>query len=309
MNKTNKISVIGAGFVGSATTFTLMESGLASHIVLVDVNKEKAEGEIMDLAHGAAFVKSVEMQAGDFKDTKDSDIVIITAGAGQKPGETRLDLVKKNVEIFKSIVPQIVRYSPNAILLVVANPVDILTYITYKLSGLPSSRVIGSGTVLDSSRLRYVLSKEFDIDARNIHAHIIGEHGDSEFPVWSHAYVGSLGLDDFCLREGIDTDELKERAYQEVKNSAYNIISRKGYTNYAVALAVKRIVEAILRDENSILTVSTYNSLENVYYAAPNIVGRNGQVLKICPNLSEEEIEKLEKSKKILKDIIQEIGI
>lgn len=309
MDKTNKISVIGAGFVGSATTFTLMESGLASHIVLVDVNKEKAEGEIMDLAHGAAFVKSVEMQAGDYKDTKDSDVVIITAGAGQKPGETRLDLVKKNVEIFKTIVPQIVRYSPNAILLVVANPVDILTYITYKLSGLPSSRVIGSGTVLDSSRLRYVLSKEFDIDARNIHAHIIGEHGDSEFPVWSHAYVGSLSLDDFCAREGIDADELKDRAYQEVKNSAYNIISRKGYTNYAVALAVRRIVEAILRDENSILTVSTYNSLENVYYAAPNIVGRNGQVLKICPNLSEAEIEKLEISKKVLKDIIKETGI
>lgn len=309
MSKTNKISIIGAGFVGSTTAFALMESGLASDIVLVDVNKEKSEGEIMDLAHGAAFVKSVNMMAGDYRDTKDSDIVIISAGAGQKEGETRLDLVRKNVEIFKQIVPQLVRYSPNAILLVVANPVDILTHITFKLSGFPASRVIGSGTVLDTSRLRYVLSQEFDIDARNIHAHIIGEHGDSEFPVWSNAYVGPLSLEDFCTREGIDVQMLQEKAYHEVKDSAYRIIAKKGYTNYAVALAVKRIVEAILRDEKSILTISTYNPIEDVYYSVPNIVGRNGQVMKVCPNLNEDELTKLEKSKKVLKEIIKDLKL
>lgn len=309
MKKTNKISVVGAGFVGSTTAFALMESGMASDIVLVDVNKEKAEGEIMDLAHGAAFVKSVDMRAGDYRDTKDSDVVVITAGAGQKPGETRLDLVRKNVDIFKQIIPQIVRYSPNAILLVVANPVDILTYITYKLSGFPASRVIGSGTVLDTSRLRYVLSQEFDIDARNIHAHIIGEHGDSEFPVWSSAHVGPLSFFDFCEREGINAENLKVAAYQAVKNSAYDIIAKKGYTNYAVALAVRRIVEAILRDENSILTISTYNPLDDVYYSVPNIVGRNGQVMKICPNLNEEELEKLAHTKEVLKEIIASIAL
>lgn len=309
MKKTNKISVIGAGFVGSTTAFALMESGMASDIVLVDVNKEKAEGEIMDLAHGAAFVKSVDMRAGDYRDTKDSDVVVITAGAGQKPGETRLDLVRKNVDIFKQIIPQIVRYSPNAILLVVANPVDILTYITYKLSGFPASRVIGSGTVLDTSRLRYVLSQEFDIDARNIHAHIIGEHGDSEFPVWSSAHVGPLSFLDFCTREGIDAEDLKVKAYQAVKNSAYDIIAKKGYTNYAVALAVRRIVEAILRDENSILTISTYNPLDDVYYSVPNIVGRNGQVMKICPNLDTAELAKLSHTKEVLKEIIASITL
>ncbi len=309
MRKTNKVSVIGAGFVGSATSFVLMTSGLVSNLVLVDVNREKAEGEIMDLAHGASFIKSIDLKAGDYKDTQDSDIVIITAGAGQKPGETRLDLVNKNVAIFKSIVPQVVKYSPEAIILVVANPVDILTYVTYKLAGLPSNRVIGSGTVLDTSRLRYVLSEKFDVDARNVHSYIIGEHGDSEFPVWSSAYIGSLSVSDYCKREGFNEAELKQAAYEEVKNSAYAIIDRKGYTNYAIALAVKRIVEAILRDERSILTVSTYNSIDDVYYAAPNMIGRNGQIMKVCPNLNELELEQLENSKKVLKDIIKDIKL
>ena len=208
MKKTNKISVIGAGFVGSATVFALMDSGLASEIVLVDINREKAKGEILDLAHGAAFVKPVNLIEGDAEATKDSDIIIITAGANQRTGETRLDLVKRNVEIFKNLVPPIVAYSPNAILLVVANPVDILTYITYKLSGFPKNRVIGSGTVLDSSRLRYALSEEFDIDARNIHAYIIGEHGDTEFPIWSSAHIGNMSISEYCRREKLDTHEL-----------------------------------------------------------------------------------------------------
>ena len=309
MKKYNKISIIGAGFVGSATTFALMQSGIASSIVMVDLNKEKAQGEIMDLAHGAAFIKSVDLIAGDYKDTHDSDIVIITAGVGQKQGETRLDLIKKNVEVFKSMIPQIVRYSPNAILLVVSNPVDILTYITYKLSGFPSKRVIGSGTVLDSSRLKYEISREFDLDARDVHAYIIGEHGDSEFAVWSSAFIGATSLHDYCEINHINEDELKEKLTKKVRDAAYDIISKKGYTNYAIALAVNRIVEAILRDEKSIMTISTYNSIDDVYYSAPNIVGKDGQVIRICPKLSDDEMSQLENCKKILKEVIDSIDL
>ena len=286
-----------------------MQSGIASSIVMVDLNKEKAQGEIMDLAHGAAFIKSVDLIAGDYKDTHDSDIVIITAGVGQKQGETRLDLIKKNVEVFKSMIPQIVRYSPNAILLVVSNPVDILTYITYKLSGFPSKRVIGSGTVLDSSRLKYEISREFDLDARDVHAYIIGEHGDSEFAVWSSAFIGATSLHDYCEINHINEDELKEKLTKKVRDAAYDIISKKGYTNYAIALAVNRIVEAILRDEKSIMTISTYNSIDDVYYSAPNIVGKDGQVIRICPKLSDDEMSQLENCKKILKEVIDSIDL
>lgn len=309
MKSYNKISVIGAGFVGSAIAYSLMQSGIASNIVMVDLNKDKAEGEIMDLAHGAAFIKSVDLLAGDYKDTADSDIVIITAGAGQKQGETRLELINKNVEIFKSMIPQITRYSPNSILLVVSNPVDILTYVTYKISGFPAKRVIGSGTVLDSSRLKYEISREFDLDARAVHAYIIGEHGDSEFPVWSASYIGALSFKDYCIDNGLDEEALKEKLSKNVRDAAYNIIAKKGYTNYAIGLAVNRIVEAILRDEKSILTVSTYNSIDDVYYSAPNVVGINGQVIKLCPKLTDFENEQLENSKKVLKEVISNINL
>lgn len=309
MKKTNKVSIIGAGFVGSATTLAIAESSLASHIVLVDINKEKAHGEALDIAHGAAFIKSCEIISGDYKDTENSDIVVITAGANQKVGETRLDLISKNLEIFKQMIPKIVRYSPNCILLVVSNPVDILTYFTYKLSGFPATRVIGSGTVLDTSRLRYNISKIFDLDARNVHGYIIGEHGDSEFPVWSSLSVGPLSIDEYCKRENVELEELKKTVTDKVKNAAYEIINSKGYTNYAIGIAVRRIVEAILRDEKSILTISTYNPIDNVYYSVPNIVGRNGQIMKICPEFSEEEQKQLESSKKVLKEVISKFNM
>lgn len=309
MKKTNKVSIIGAGFVGSATTLAIAESGLASHIVLVDINKNKAQGEALDIAHGAAFMKSVEITAGDYKDTTDSDIVVITAGAGQKPGESRLDLIGKNLNIFKQMIPQIVRYSPNSILLVVANPVDILTYFTYKLSGFPATRVIGSGTVLDTSRLKYNLAKIFDIDAKSVHGFMIGEHGDSEFPVWSALSVGPLSIKEYCKLDNIELEELKKTVTHDVKNAAYEIIEKKGYTNYAIGLAVRRIVEAILRDEKSILTISTYNPISEVYYSVPNVVGRNGQIMKICPELNKEEREKLDESMKILKEVINKFEL
>lgn len=305
--KTNKISIIGAGFVGSATAFALMQDGIASEIVIVDINKDKAEGEAMDLAHGAAFVKSVDIKAGDYADTKDSDIVIITAGIGQKPGETRLDIINKNLKVFKSIVPEVVKYSPNSILLVVSNPVDILTYITYKLSGFPKERVIGSGTVLDTSRLKYMLSEHFDIDARNVHTYIIGEHGDSEITAWSLTNIAGMDADSYCQNTCTKCDgSFKKQIPEKVKDAAYDIINRKGYTNYAIALAVTRITEAILRDENSILTVSSlFNGqygIEDLYLAIPTIVNRSGARRILDVKLSKDEEEKLVESAKILKE-------
>ena len=255
----NKISIIGAGFVGSTTAFALMNSALASEIVIVDINKDKAEGEAMDLAHGESFVRPINITSGEYADTKDSDIVIITAGVGQKPGQTRLDCVSKNLKIFKSIVPEIVRFSPNSILLVVSNPVDILTYITYKLSGFPSNRVIGSGTVLDTSRFKYLLSKHFEVDSRNIHTYIMGEHGDSEIATWSLTSIAGMNVDEFCE---VCTEKcggaMKLNIFKEVKEAAYSIIKKKGATYYAVALAIRRIVEAILINENSILYYPFY---------------------------------------------------
>ena len=312
--KTNKISIIGSGFVGSTSAFAIMDAGLASDIVLVDINREKAEAEAMDLSHGAAFVKTVNIVAGLIEDTENSDLIIITAGIGPKPGESRLDILNKNIPIFKDIVPKLVQLSPNAILLVVSNPVDVLTYITYKYSGFPSNRVIGSGTVLDTSRFKSILSKQFDIDARNIHAYIIGEHGDSEIATWSSTKIAGMSIDEYCLNDKMDcSDEFKEVIHEEVRHAAYEIINRKGYTNYAVALAVRRISEAILGDEQSILTVSGLLNdecgINDVYMAMPCIVGRNG-IRKILPiPLSDREMGQLHQSAELLKDIIKKSNL
>ncbi|GIM30306.1 L-lactate dehydrogenase 1 [Clostridium polyendosporum] len=306
----NKISIIGAGFVGSTTAYALMIEGLASEIVIVDINKEKAEAEAMDLAHGAAFVTPVNVISGDYPDTKDSDIVIITAGIGPKPGETRLDIINKNLAIFKQIVPEVVKYSPDAILLVVSNPVDILTYITYKLSGLPAHRVIGSGTVLDTSRFKYMLSEHFEIDARNIHTYIIGEHGDSEIAAWSLTNIAGMNAEEYCDKMCNQCDRtLKYTIPDKVKNAAYEIINRKGYTNYAVALAVRRIVEAILRDEDAILTVSSLfqgeYGITDVYLAIPTIVNRSGSRKILEVPLSDQEKDKLKESADLIKSHLE----
>ncbi|WP_102401031.1 L-lactate dehydrogenase [Haloimpatiens massiliensis] len=306
-----KISIIGAGFVGATTAYALMIGGVASEIVLVDINKQKAHGEAMDLAHGASFVQPVEIKSGSYKDTKNSDIVIITAGAAQKEGETRLDLVNKNIKIFKTIIPEVVEYSPDSILLVVSNPVDILSYITYKLSGFPKERVIGSGTVLDTSRFRYLLGEHFKIDVRNIHTYIMGEHGDSEIATWSLTNIAGVNIEDYCSAScGKCNGNFKYRFAEDVKNAAYEIIEKKGATYYAVALAIKRIVEAIIRDENSILTVSTLlqgeYGMNDVYLGVPSIVGIGGVKEIIQVPLNKEEKEKLidsgEKLKQVLKD-------
>lgn len=307
--KTNKISVIGAGFVGSASAYALMIQSLASEIVIVDINKEKAEGEAMDLVHGAPFVESVNVRAGDYSDTADSDIVVITAGVGQKPGETRLDLINKNVAVFNQIVPEIVKRSPNSILLVVSNPVDILTHITYKISGFPKNRVIGSGTVLDTARLKYTLGERFDIASQAINTYIIGEHGDSEIVAWSITDVAGMPVDKYCEDVcGQTASTLKHDSAEEVKNAAYEIINRKAYTNYAIGLSVARVVKAILRDENSVLPLSSLfegqYGLKDVHLAIPTVVNRDGarQILEMP--LSAEELSKLQASGELLKSHI-----
>ncbi|NLK12408.1 MAG: L-lactate dehydrogenase [Candidatus Phytoplasma sp.] len=311
--KTDKISIIGAGAVGSATAFSMMLNKIASEIVLVDVNHERALGEAMDIFHGTSLVAPVAIKAGDMTDTKDSDVVVITAGAAQKPGETRLDLVNKNIKIYESLIPEIVKHNPKAILLIVSNPVDILTYVAQKISGFPKSRVIGSGTVLDTARFRSALAREFKIDARNVHANIIGEHGDSEIAVWSRANIGGLTLEEYCAKEGKCDIGFEEKIAEEVKNAAYEIINRKGYTNYAVAVAVTRICTAILRNERSILTTSTYlqgeYGVKDVYLSIPTIIGRNGALETVALPLSKNEINDFVKSAEIMKKIIKESNL
>lgn len=308
--KTTKISIIGAGAVGSATAFALMNHNIASEIVLVDINHEKAKGEALDLFHGQVFVDPVNIIAGDYETTKDSDIVIITAGLAQKPSETRIDLVNRNIEIYKQMIPEIVKYNPDSILLVVSNPVDILAQITYELSGFPANRVFGSGTVLDTARFQSALSTIFGVDVRDIHANIIGEHGDSEIATWSLTTIGGLTVDQYCHDMDIEfTNEMREDIENSVRNAAYEIIERKGFTNYAVALAITRIVKAILRDEKSILTVSSLQTgdygIEGVYLSVPTIVGRQGIKDVVEVPYSSKERQDLQASAAMLKEIVE----
>lgn len=309
--KNVKISIIGAGYVGATTAFTLMLGGLSEEIVIVDVNKNKAIGEAMDIAHGAAFVKPVTVISGDYEDTKGSDIVIITAGAAQKPGESRVDLVNKNIAIFKSIVPQVVKYSPDSIIIVVSNPVDILSYVTYKISGFPRERVIGSGTVLDTSRFRTLLAEYLEVDARSIHGYIMGEHGDSEIAAWSLTNIAGVNLEDYVKITQKEKGDLSFMEYIpiSVKNAAYEMINTKGYTNYAVALAIRRICEAITGDEKAILTVSSLlegeYGLKDLYISVPSIVGKEGIIKPVEVPLNKEEMKDFLASAQTMHDIIE----
>ena len=309
--KGNKISVIGAGSVGATACYALIMDGLAQELVIVDVDKKKTEGEVLDLSHGAGFFKPVNIIAGDYKDTKDSDIVIITAGSAQKPGETRIDLVNKNVKIMESIIPEVVKYSPDSILLVVSNPVDILSYIAYELSGFPKERVIGSGTVLDTSRLKYEIGKNFDVAPNDVQTYILGEHGDTEFPAWSLTNIQGIKIEEYAKTMGYKYDEtLKNEIDKNVRNAAYEVINRKGATFYAIGLAIRHIVEAILGDEKCILPVSTliedYYGINDIYLGVPAIVGRNGVEGIIKVDLDDEEISRLEESVNALEDVLNE---
>ena len=301
-----KVSIIGAGFVGSTIAYALMNSGIATEICLYDINMDKALGEVLDLVHGKSLVKPVNIYAGGIRETKDSDIVIITAGANQKEGETRLDLIDKNYKIFESFVPDLAKASPEAIMLVVSNPADVLAYITYKLSGFPKERVIGSGTVLDTSRFKHVLGKYFEVSDNNIHGYIIGEHGDSSVTTWSCARIGGSSIDTYAKENNlIWDDEIKKVVSQDVVDAAYEVINRKKATYFAIGLAVNRIVEAIFRDEKSILTVSSLfegqYGISDMYLAIPTVLDRHGarQIVKL--DLAPEEEEKLKKSADTLK--------
>jgi L-lactate dehydrogenase len=316
MDKVNlrKIAIIGCGFVGSASAFALMQSKMFSEIVLIDADKDKAEGEAMDISHGIPFVGNMKIYSGDYDDIVDASIIVITAGAGQKPGETRLDLVHKNVGIFKSIIPEIAKRNCRGILLVVANPVDILTYTALKFSGFEENRVIGSGTVLDTARLKYQLGEHLSVDSQSVHAYIIGEHGDSEIAVWSSANVSGIALDDFCeMRGHYNHDKSQENIAEKVKNSAYEIIAKKRATYYGVAMAVKRICEAIIRDEKSILPISSMMhgefGIDDVVLSMPSIVGANGLETKVPISLSDEEKVNLKKSADTLRSILDDCNI
>ena len=306
-----KAAIIGCGFVGSASAFALMESGLFSELVLIDADRNRAEGEALDISHGLPFSKPMQIYAGGYEDIGDAAVVIVTAGAGQKPGETRLDLVKKNVAIFKSIIPQIAKYNQSGILLIVANPVDILTYVAKQLSGFPDNRVFGSGTVLDTARLKYLLGEHLGVDSRSIHAFIIGEHGDSEIAAWSSANVSGVPLHKFCeMRGHFDHEKATKEIAEGVKNSAYEIIEKKRATYYGIAMSVKRICEAIVRDEKSILPVSSIQNTEDIKGVAlsmPAIVGKNGVENLVPIELDADEKAALKQSADTLKAVLDDV--
>ena len=308
-NNPKKAAVIGCGFVGAATAFTLMQSKLFSELVLLDANHDKAVGEAEDIGHGIPFAGEMDIYAGDYDDIADCSIIIVTAGANQRPNETRLDLVQKNVAIYKSIIPEIAKRNYEGILLIVSNPVDILTYVAQKLSGLPERRVIGSGTVLDTARLKYALSQHLNVDSRNIHSFIIGEHGDSEIAAWSSTNISGVPLDDFLeMRGHMHPDMDKQEIAEKVKNSAYDIIAKKHATYYGIAMSVRRICECIVRDEKSILPISTMMhgdfGIEDVCLSMPTILSAEGVETHIPIELSGKEYENLEKSADTLKKII-----
>ncbi len=310
----SKVVIIGAGLVGSTFAYSLMISGIVSEIVLIDVNRERLTGEVMDLNHGLSFVRPAVVRAGSYDDCGDADIIVITAGANQKPGETRIDLLGRNTVIFKEIVRNIKAAGSNAILLIATNPVDIMTYITYKLSGFPAQRVIGSGTVLDSARFRYLISDHCNVDPSNVHAYIIGEHGDTEVPVWSLANIAGIRFAEYCpLCNHQGCSMPREEIFNEVKNAAYQIIKGKGATYYAIGLALVEIVASIIRDENSILTVSSLFSgeygIEDVYLSLPCIVNLKGIAKKIKLTLTAEEEEGLRHSAGVLKEIRSQINL
>jgi len=310
--KKGKAVIIGAGGVGATTAFALMQRGIFSEIVIIDINREKAEGEALDMMHGVSFAPAVQVYAGDYKDCKGADFVIITAGAAQHKNETRRDLLGRNAKIMKSIVSEVVKYIPRkTFIIAVTNPVDVLSYYIYKISGLTPQRVIGSGTVLDTSRLKYALSKHTGIDTGDVEAFVLGEHGDSEVAAWSKTSIVGMSIPEFCTVCGKCSSKKLEEIFEGVKNSAYDIISKKGSTYYAIALATVRIIEAIKSGSNSVLTVSTLLSgqfgIKDIYLSVPTVVNGVGasEILEIP--LTDEEVGLLQNSANEMKKLYKEL--
>ncbi|KGX90863.1 lactate dehydrogenase [Pontibacillus halophilus JSM 076056 = DSM 19796] len=313
MIKGTRVVLIGTGFVGSSYAFAMLNQGVADELVLVDVNEAKAEGDAMDLNHGLAFASSyTKIWNGTYKDCRDADLVVLTAGANQKPGETRLDLIEKNARIFKTIVGQVMDADFKGIFLVATNPVDLLTHMTWKFSQLPSERVIGFGTILDTARLRYLIGEYFGVDTRNVHAYIMGEHGDSELPVWSHASIGGQRLHDLIKQSNgaYDVKDLDD-IFIQVRDAAYEIINRKGATYYGIAMGLVRLTKAILHNEHSILTVSAHLTgeygVEDCYIGVPAVVHRGGikQVMNLT--LTDLERQQFQQSAALLKNTLHPV--
>lgn len=309
-----KVAIVGTGNVGSTTAYAILMSGLAAEIVLIDVNVARAEGEAMDLNHAVPLTHPTKIWNGTYADCAGAAVTVIAAGAGQKPGESRLDLVKRNADIFGQIIPEISKYNPGGILLITTNPVDVLTYASWKLSGLPPNQVIGSGTILDTARFRYLLSEHFGVDARSVHAYIIGEHGDSEVPVWSLANIAGMRLPAYAAAQGMQHDlKAMENIFMQTRNAAYEIIKRKGATYYAVAAGVMRIVEAILRDQSTVLSVSSlinkYYDINDVCLSLPTVIDRGGVEQFLHLELDETEVNAVRHSAEILKSTIASLKL
>ncbi len=299
----NKIVIIGCGNVGMSYAYALLNQNTnVNELVLIDLDKERAIGEAMDLNHGIAFAPGrINIKAGDYSDCKDADIVCIAAGANQNPGETRMDLINKNSVIFKSIVTEVMKNKFDGIFLIATNPLDVMTYLTWKYSNLPHSRIIGSGTSLDTSRLRFMIGEKLNISPKSVHAYIIGEHGDSEFAPFSNATIGLQNIHNF-----LNDDELN-KIYLDVKNAAYEIINKKRATYYGIGMCLVRITNAILNNENSIITVSSYDKENDIFMGIPSIINRNGVRERVYVELNEEETEKLQNCVNIIKDAINSI--
>lgn len=291
----NKVGIVGTGMVGASFAYALMQRSLANEIVLIDANRGRAEAEAMDLNHGLPFVRPLRITAGDYADLAGARITVVTAGAAQKPGETRLQLLERNAAIFRQVIPEIVKYNPEGIILIASNPVDLMTYLSVQISGLPATRVFGSGTILDTARFRYLLGQHYTVDPRSVHAYIVGEHGDSELGLWSLANIAGVRLSDFKSTSGLGYDEAAlEEIFKQTRDAAYAIIERKGATYYAIGLGLLTIVEAILRDQHTVLTVSSLMSgqygVSDICISLPTIVGASGieEVLNLSISAEEE---------------------
>jgi len=309
-----KVVVIGAGFVGTTYIYALMHTGLVGEIALIDLDQRKVKGEVMDLEHGLAFVPPVEIRSGDYSDCAGANLIVVTAGAKQIPGQSRIELIQRNAEIVKSICDEIKKYNSDAVLLMVANPVDALTQVALKQLGWPRQRVIGSGTVLDSARFRSMLSRHCGIDTRNVHAYILGEHGDSEVAAWSMTHIAGVAMRDYCaICQSCDSKKTHEDIVRRVRDSAYHIIDYKGSTYYAIGLSLTRISGAILRNEHSILTVSLLlqgeYGIDNICLSVPCVVGKTGVERIITAQLSEDEQAALKASAQTLREVLDSINI
>lgn len=311
MKRVSRVAIIGMGLVGSSYAFALLNQGITEEIVLIDLNAAKSEGDAMDLNHGLPFAPSrTKIWYGDYSDCKDADLAVICAGANQKPGETRLDLVEKNTRIFKGIVDSVMGSGFDGIFLIATNPVDILSYTVWKFSGLPKERVIGSGTILDTARFRFLLGEYFDVDPRNVHAYIIGEHGDTELPVWSHADIAGMKIGQWAKMKKDFKQEDLDAIFPNVRDAAYHIIERKGATYYGIAMGLVRLTKAVLGNENSVLTASACLQGEygqhDLFIGVPAIVNRNGIKEIVELDLTGEENERFTHSAAILKDTIEQ---